>query len=191
MACAATFLEPRPGGRLREDDLAEHVDALLGCDPSVVVVVGPNAEGSQVAVPRLDWAVHVDARVGCALGPQAFVSGVILPASPALASDLVDAFEADDLPVCASVRRRMGANTRSVTWALARGAFSGTTLLIEPPRTRPERARAAGSALALVMASHGLSWGLLGHGGPNELEAARQLLAGAEAVERILRAVGA
>lgn len=78
-----------------------------------------------------------------------------------------------------------------MSWALARGEFTGTTLLLELPRTRPERARAAGAALALVMASHGLSWGLLGYGGAAELEAERLLVAGADSVERILRAVGA
>jgi len=42
-----------------------------------------------------------------------------------------------------------------------------------------------------VMASHGLSWGLLGYGGAAELEAERLLVAGADSVERILCAVGA
>lgn len=186
VACAATFLESPPGGLLREEELVGRVDALIACEPAVIVVTGPPA-----VAHRFDWAVNTSARVGCALGPTGKVSGVILPASTALAADVMEAFEADGLPVSENTTWHVSPNVRSVSWALARGEFTGTTLLLELPRTRPERARAAGAALALVMASHGLSWGLLGYGGAAEVEVERLLVAGADSVERILCAVGA
>ena len=164
-------------------DFSEHVEALLACCPDVVVIMGP-----QSSHPRMDWGVHGGARHGGRLGPDAGVSGVILPASPDVARDVVEAFEADGVPADYAPAGLCEA-ARSVVWALARESFPGKTLVIEPPQARSPQARAAGSALALALASWGLSWGLLSYGGAPELEQARSVVDGARAVQRFLGAL--
>lgn len=184
MAAVATFIGHRAGGSPSEAELQAHVGALLACRPDVTVVVG-----SQSSHARVDWAVHAAPRLGGALdgGP---VSGVILPTLPDLADEVLDALWEDGLPACALHGAPHTVAAR-LLGCLALRRYSGAVMLLEPPRTRPAQARAAGATLALVMAARGVSWGLLGYGDDRQLETQRDVAAGARSVERALGALGA